>query len=386
MRTRQGFDLGANFLVKAYPELLSLAREQEVTISNLSPAEHVVYRGGKFHSLNFDSLRELVRMKNLGLWNRVRLAEFVLRLRRRHPGLDFFDLSSTPDELNGEDAYSLASRAIGRDFADYILDGFHSCMMFYRAHETSAAAFLALLSMKTDPACDFSILWPEGGMQTVPDALCRVLPVRLGCEVLSVARVDGGWEVTTAEDVRRYRRVVLATTATAARLVLQGAPPGHRELLDKVRYACTVNLSFSVSPAVLGNIHCVYVPFVENEVVAEFTNEGLKGDHLVNVGLHEAAARKLMAASDGELFEVVGRELGTIHPGLRRARPHDLQRWSEAIPKYDRDSLARVKRFLGAGQGQEGLYLCGDYLNAPWTEGACRSGRRVARLLQLVPS
>ena len=73
-------------------------------------------------------------------------------------------------------------------------------------------------------------------------------------------------------------------------------------------------------------------------------------------------------------------ELGRLQPGLK-SHAYDLQRWPEALPKYSRDHVARVRDFQAHGQGVDGLYLCGDYMNAPWVEGASRSGRSVARSL-----
>ena len=64
-----------------------------------------------------------------------------------------------------------------------------------------------------------------------------------------------------------------------------------------------------------------------------------------------------------------------------RVQVYDLERWTEAIPKYDCGQIARVKEFLRDGQGRQGLYLCGDYMNAPWIEGASRSGQKAARQL-----
>jgi predicted NAD/FAD-dependent oxidoreductase len=40
-----------------------------------------------------------------------------------------------------------------------------------------------------------------------------------------------------------------------------------------------------------------------------------------------------------------------------------------------------VKEFLRDGQGRQELYLCGDYMNAPWIEGASRTGAKVAAQL-----
>jgi protoporphyrinogen oxidase len=189
-----------------------------------------------------------------------------------------------------------------------------------------------------------------------------------------------------------FDRVVLATTPLAALGMLKGGAASHRDLLSQTRYASTINVSFRAPKEALGRTHCFYVPWVENRIISEFTNEALKGEHtthegtsLVNVGLHEETALKLLGEDDSRIFEIVRAELLALNEGLRtvadRVQAYDLQRWPEAIPKYDCGQIARVKEFLRDGQGREGLYLCGDYLNAPWIEGASRSGRKAARQL-----
>lgn len=389
-RTRDGFsfDLGANFLIRAYPNLLALGEEMGVEVRNLSPVRHVFYRGGTFHDMNFSSARDVVRMHQLKFWSKLRFLEFVVNLRLRGEKIDFFDLSQTPDEMNQQDAYTRASHDIGADFADYILDSFCSCMMFYRAKEASEAAFLSLFRMKSDPAYDFSVLHAGGEMQELPDKLATRLRVRTSCPVLELSAGEQGWRVKTPDGEQEYARVVLATTAGVARRLLKDGPEPHRALVSKTRYARTVNLSYRIPADTLGKIHCYYIPYVENRVVAEFTNEALKGpntthegESLVNVGLHESAARRFWALSDEELFAKVKAELVKIHPGLQAARPHDLQRWMEAMPKFSCAHVSRVKEFLRHHQGGHGLYLCGDYLNSPWLEGASRCGKRVARQL-----
>ena len=101
--------------------------------------------------------------------------------------------------------------------------------------------------------------------------------------------------------------------------------------------------------------------------------------------MHEEAALKLLNEEDGKLFEVVKAELLSLDANLRevadRVQPYVRERWPEAIPKYACAQIARVKKFLLDGQGGQGLYLCGDYMNAPWIEGSSRSGAKVARQL-----
>lgn len=372
------FDSGANFLVAAYKSLLALGRELGIEMRNLSPARQVVFREGRFYRLKVHSLSDLLTMRGLRFWSRLELLAYIIRLRKTYPALDFFDLSSTPEELNREDAYTYARREIGWEFADYVVDPFNSCMLFSRATESSAAGFVALLSMMVNPDYDFSVLHPVNGMQALPDALASRLSVRTETAVTALERDRSGWRV--GGEV--YQRVVVATPAGAARTLLSQGPAAHRALVESTRYARTLNLSYRVPRTALGRTHCFYVPYLESPIISEFINEGLKGeaegDSLVNVGLHDCAAHDLWERSDDEVFERIKQELTRLEPGLQAARPYDLARWSEAVPKYGCEHISRVRAFQQSGQGQDGLFLCGDYLNAPWLEGACRSGRSVA--------
>lgn len=386
------FDVGANFLIRAYRGVNALADELGVKLHRASPVAHRFYRDGVFHLMNFTSIRDIFRVDGLNLVSRFRFLAFAVKVRTAHAGLDFFDLGLASDDLNREDAYSYAVREVGQEFADYILDSFNSCMMFSRSTDTSVAAFLSLFGMMADPAFDFSVMHAVGDMRAIPEALAERMVVHRSRPVLAVEPQGGGWRLVTEAGSSRFDRVVMAATPLAALGVLKGGPETHTALLAQTRYASTINVSFRAPMEALGRTHCFYVPYVENRVISEFTNESLKGEHtthqgtsLVNVGLHEEAALRLLGEDDAKIFEVVRAELLGLNGGLRtvadRVTPYDLQRWPEAIPKYDCAQIARVKDFLRDGQGREGLYLCGDYLNAPWIEGASRSGQKAAKQL-----
>jgi oxygen-dependent protoporphyrinogen oxidase len=393
-RTRDGlaFDVGANFLIRAYRGINALADEMGVELWRASPVTHSVYHGGEPRLMNFTSIRSIFRMNSLNLLSRFRFLGFALKVRTIHAGLDFFDLGLAPDSLNHEDAYHFTRREVGQEFADYIVDSFNSCMMFSRSSETSVAACLSLFSMMADPAFDFSVLYAKGDMSAIPEALAQRLVVHRGRPILAVERKEKAWQLSTPQGEAEFDAVVLATTPRPALEMLKGGGEAQRRLLGETRYATTINVSFRVPKGVLGRTHCFYVPWVENWIISEFTNESLKGEHtthegasLVNVGLHEEAALKLVGETDARVFEVVRKELLSLNASLRavseQVQPYDLQRWPEAIPKYDCAHIARVKAFLRDGQGRNGLYLCGDYMNAPWIEGASRSGLKAARQL-----
>jgi oxygen-dependent protoporphyrinogen oxidase len=393
-RSKDGlaFDLGANFLIRAYRRVNALADELGIELRKATPASHFFYRNGRFCRMRLRSIGDIFRMDGLGVITRLRLLGFVLKIRRSHAGLDFFDLGMAPDALNCEDAYSYARRELGQEFSDYLVDAFNSCMMFSRSNESSAAAFMSLFSMKANPTHDFSIWHAVGDMRAIPHAMADRLVVHRACPVLSLEPRDGRWQLETAASRGVFDRVVLGATPKAGLAMLKSGPEPHRSLLAATRYATTVNVSFRVPWHTLGRSHCYYIPYIENRTISEFTNEALKveesahaGRSLVNVGLHEEAALKLIDESDAKIFEVVKAELLELSADLRsvadQVHAYDLQRWPEALPKYDCSHIERVKSFLREGQGRDGLYLCGDYMNAPWLEGASRSGQKTARQL-----
>ena len=214
-RTKDGlaFDVGANFLIRAYLGVNALAEEMGIERRQASPVPHMVYRAGRAYSMNFNSIRSIVRMGALDLRSRFRLLAFVLKIRSSHKGLDFFDLGLAPDELNQEDAYTLAVREVGPEFADYVVDSFNACMMFSRSTELSAAAFVSLFSMMADPAYDFSVLYADGDMRSIPEALASRLIVHRGCAVLSLTAQEGAWRVEASGTTAPFDQVVLATEA-----------------------------------------------------------------------------------------------------------------------------------------------------------------------------
>ncbi len=390
-RVRDGlaFDLGANFLIRSYSTICALAARLGIRLHNLSPVRHSVLRDGGTFPMNFTRPRDLRYLGGLRWRAQARLALMALKARFRPHPLDFFDLSEVPDRYNYEDAHSYAVRKVGRDFANYIVDGFNSCMMFSRAREMSSATFAALFGMMAGPGRDFTVQHADGEMQAIPSAIAERVTVHTRVPVLGLKRLETGWSLTSRLGEMEFDRVVLASTAGSASRILHEPGP-HLDLLTATQYATTINLSFRVPKGALGDVHCFYVPFIENPIIAEFTNEALKeiecdGHSLVNVGLHEEAALALLDCSDEEVFRLVRHQLLALHAGLAalasRVQPHDLQRWKEAIPKYSGEHVERVKQFLERDQGGGGLYLCGDYLNAPWTEGASRTGARVAEML-----
>ena len=122
----------------------------------------------------------------------------------------------------------------------------------------------------------------------------------------------------------------------------------------------------------------------------KFTNESKKGERLggktiVNIGLHEGYAKSIINKSDKEIYELVKAEFIKVCPLLEGRKDllenYDLQRWPEAMPKFDYRYVSKVKDFWEDGQGNNNVYFCGDYLNTPWIEGSITCGKKVAKAI-----
>jgi protoporphyrinogen oxidase len=138
---------------------------------------------------------------------------------------------------------------------------------------------------------------------------------------------------------------------------------------------------------VAGDFEGVWVPFPESEIVCAFSNETSKGSHdhhrcVFSVFLHEEAASQWLTRPDAEILADTAAELVRLFPAYAgHLAPLAVQRWPEALPVYGVGQVSRVRRFWEQGQGDGHIWLCGDYLNHPWVEGAIRCGEKVASRL-----
>jgi protoporphyrinogen oxidase len=181
-----------------------------------------------------------------------------------------------------------------------------------------------------------------------------------------------------------YDAVVVATTAEVAREILRTPSPAQRELLAHASSSSTAVCSFAVPIAVAGDFEGIWVPFHESRIICAVSNETCKGSTdgrrcVFSVFLHEEATPLWQTRPDSEVSALVAAEFVRLFPRYAGAlEPLHVQRWPAALPIYGVGQVARVRAFWAQGQGDAGIWLCGDYLNHPWVEGAVRCGEKVA--------
>ncbi len=392
------FDRGANFFVdkyantKAYAKELGLGHLWQPTSRE---GEHYTVKDGKLCLLSMSSIMSILKFDALSYISRARLLWTFYKVKEQCKGLNFFDLTSLPAELNSMSAYEYIDRNVGKDAADYIVDAFTSMYQFHSAKEISLAAMLALMNMIASDTGGFTRYHtPPGQMSTIPEAMAKKLKVITSFPIEEIRKTEDGKVALIGRKFMTFDKVVIATTADRALKMLAISNQKQKEFLEGVEYASTINVSFQLPKVCLEGIACVAVPYCENKIISEYTNEATKGvqDHnnyytLINIGLHEGAAREMMDKPDAEIFRRVREELYKICPNLKYRmsllRDHDLERWPAAMPKFSKSFVDRARAFWqeGGGQGDNGVYFAGDMTGFPWVEGAFTSGKKVAALI-----
>lgn len=381
-RTKDRFplDLGANHLANSYHRMIKLAAELDLA---WVPMKFLAYRiiKDKLASSLFDATSGWTRWK-LGM-------QSLIGMQKK---TDFFDLCSAA-KYDTDNAMHFIETKVNRAAVDYLIDPFVSTYQFHRSDEISLGVVYAMMRNFYKNKNDWHLQQIRGGMIALPQALADKLDVKLNAPVTEVRPTESGVSITTDTDTVEFDLAVLASTADRTeKMYGKHATEAQRTILENTKYAPTITVGFRVPQGTMQDITICWVPFVEGGKITGYTNEAMKGDEFVQNGetllltwFTEEFAKTIMDKSDEEIFALAAGELNKVCPFIENTamlQPYDLERWSHAMPKFSHGHLTRVKTFLDNHQGENRVYLCGDYLNSPWTEGALQCGERVAARIQ----
>ncbi len=387
-KDRLPFDLGAQFLNNSYAQAKAYCRELGIAGDWRTMAlstHHLLYEN-QLHCISFHSIREFLNLNFYSHLARLRLMMCYLRLQRDAKGVDLYDLTSSAAAFDNCTARDFVLKWGGEEVLEYAFDSLISAYHFHGAEDLSLCCLLGAVAV-IGP--DFSYDYTTKGLDEIAQALTRRVKIELGTEVHSVSRGLGGVYVEVDGERYHYDLAVIATTASQARAIYHSPTEAQRGLLDATSYSSTINVGFRVPAVAISHLAMVAVPASQNDTICCYFNQNSKyagrfdeGETLVNVFARDQKAKELMHASDEQVWQVMQREFLKACPPLQtmsnRMHRYEIQRWPEAIPKYFRGYITRVANFFKQGQGDKGIFLCGDYLNAPWMEGALRGGIQVS--------
>ncbi|MDA1038333.1 MAG: FAD-dependent oxidoreductase [bacterium] len=368
------FDIGADHLCNLYKEMKGYCSEFDIAWEKMKFLEYRVIKNKV----------PVPFTKAVGKIAGLRMAFQYYRTKNVE---DFFDLKDAA-RFDTDNAHDFMLRRVGKEAVDYLVDPFVSTYQFHRSDEISLGALYGILnSIKKDKGVqNWNLHRTKGGMEALPKAFASRLNVKTG---VAVKNVEAGEKINLETDgIEEFDTVVLACPSTVTENILQNPTEAQADVIGTTRYSTTMSVALRVPKKLLPDVAIVWVPFVESHAISGYVNESMKGEELVHgdktllcTWLHEEFAINLIDKSEKEIFEAVRTEFMKVCPWIKEKNDiefHDVEIWKDAMPVFAHGHLARVEAFMENGQGNNNVYLCGDYLNSPWTEGALRCGQRVA--------
>lgn len=372
------FDIGADHLCNVYGEMMKYCKEFDIPWMPMDFLGYKLFRDGKLHDLT----------KAVSPLSRMRLALMMFFTKKTETFLNLNKLA----HLDTDNAYDYMSQVAGKEVADYLLDSFVSVYQFHRSKEMSKAALLGLMSSLKYDNVKWNLHRMKGGMSALPEAFAAKLHVSLGATVESIESKSGRVVVHLDGKEHDFDAVVIGTTAAVTKKILKKPTKEHMKMLDGTRFATTISVSLRIPKGIMPHNAIYWVPYKESTKISGYVNELMKGDlpekpeyQLVNCWLHEEFAKTIIDLSDDAIFDALKEEFARVSPWFDPKKHslalYDVQRWKEAMPVFSEGHVTRVKNFMDQGQGEGNIWLTGDYLNSPWTEGALRCGKRVAEAI-----
>ena len=379
-------DTGVSLLLANYKRTQALVKElgiEDEWFAFHAKGSGGVLRDKKLTSFSPSGALGVLGYQGLSWFSRVRLLLYFIRAQRWVGKFDFFDLSVGSDAFENVDADTYVRSHLGDEIADWLFDPFIRTFHFHGAKRISMKYFDALATLLLEQG-RFSSRGFRHNMGTLSHALASRLKVFRQTPVKAITRQQGRVCVELTDRKEFFDSVVLATPATVSRTLLQGQSPQQRELLEQVEYSSTLMCAFRVPNCALPDFEGIWVPFAESKIICCCANETRKGavdgsECVLILGTHEEASANLFNRSDKEVFEVVSAEWSRLFPQYdSHMKGIYIQRWPNALPIYAPGLINQVTKFWAQGQGEGGIWLCGDYLNHPWVEGSIHCGEKVA--------
>lgn len=383
-KDRLPFDIGVNHFINLYTEMRSYADELDLEWHPFTFVRYQLAKNGEITDL----------MKGLTFFEKLKLAKAYKKFKEIPT--TYLNASTLTDYDDADvSAYDYAKKIVGNNFADDIVDTYTGVYQFHRATEISKGALLSQMNSIHQFTDEWYLQRTKGGMIAIPEALASKLTVHLETPVLSVIAGNDNVMIDTKDGMKKFDRVVMATTATIARKIYKNPTPEQDKVMAGGKYASSILAAFTMPADTFGptdggdgkTVSAVWIPYEQSKLLSSYSNESEKGDELIVDGktlliafFREEGADEYLDKSDEEIYNIANKEVQRLCPFVNEdtLKPYDIYRWDEAMPKFYPGSLISVKEFLDNNQGDQNVWFTGDYLNSPWSEGALRCGKRVA--------
>lgn len=382
-------ELGAHVVTPAYSRTLELVdelglRDELVPVENAFRA--AVRRDSRWHYVDYAQPLTQLRFSGIGARDKLSLLRGATPAIISARKLRYGDIA-TAARLDSRSA----SEAFRPDAFDFYVHPIYEAFFGYRPADVSYAV-MALAMLSRGRPLTFA-----AGMGALSSHLAAEIEVKTGVVVREV-REEGEHVCVIAgtSDGRpfdlRARAVILATPADETARLWPAAPGPARELLQSVAYSRADRVYLRTREPFRPQardgkpIHMELIPAAEREgrllALLEFMHQRADGGGLLYAEAAPGSGAERL--DDATLVERLQGEVETLHPELRgEIRAHRVVRTAPMTPLFPAGQSRRLATFRGA-VAPGTIELAGDYLNAPWIEGAVVSGEAAAARVDAV--
>ena len=231
----------------------------------------------------------------------------------------------------------------------------------------------------------------KNGMQQMTDALVSRIPEsarRVNTPVEAVKPESGKWLVISDGRTEQFDAVILATPAYVAGMLLGSAHSELAEDLTSIPYSSSVTVTLGYDESVRAalppgfgllvprteNVHLIAATFAHNK----FPNRAPHDKALIRCFLGGTRDESILNASEGEIEDIVRRDLGTIL-GIRSDPAfYRIYKRKQAMAQYTLGHGARVERIRAQLADMRGLALAGNAYGGIGVPDCIRSGSEAA--------
>lgn len=364
--TVDGFllDRGFQIVLTGYPEVQALFEPQELDLGTFPSGAMIYFEGEWFPFYNvFQSPLQGIRELNLPflkIYDLAQMSSFYLKSIFKDNDQTVKIESSTYDYLR--------ENGVSEDFIQYFIRPFFGGVFLDPTLNFSFEAFLRLLKYFVNGNAALPFL----GMQDIPKKLMQKLKstsIRLGQKVMNIQ--NNHLILNNGEEIE-FDRLIIATDGPHAFELKPDLPP--------LKSQSTLCLYFAIQEDLLKVRPLIYLNGGEGPINnLSFNNlvqssYAPKGQLLVSVTVIEDKWRQ-----QAQLEKLVREQLQTffnidsVHWRFLRSYEikHALPNQSPKSPLYQDSHYFKYSP----------IYLCGEYVDQPSINGALRSGRVVADLV-----
>ena len=372
-------DGGAQFLSSGYPVITSLIGELGLASAFVQTSPYVgIVKGGKVRRFRYDNPFSLLKVLGFKDWLSMGIGGY--KLQKKIHNLPVNDYSAWAP-FDSEDTQQWGKTFYTQGVLDYFLEPMLEAFYFQSPEQTSKALPIALTKFTLEKTKTMTL---RGGIELLAREIAKKLDIRFGATVQNVAIKKDEVEVRTAKTRFVAKKVVIATPAPITK-TLYTPQNSYEKALINTPYSSTITLAIALKSRLkqkeIDRIYGIWIPKKERKIISAVTIERYKSEdrathgELLNIMLSGEAGKAMVEMEEKQVVSKILEELELYIPDIaNKITLTKLFRWRHAEPLSPIGRAENIRKYREHIAKNTSVYLVGDYMSMPFTEGAAESG------------